>query len=180
MFQPHLLIHQSHYSLTCAGPDPSFTKLYRSSDNLEVLAYQMNSALRTRLTGYEVPRRVYFFVEVEGGFQAPVMMILPEGADFNYPNEASKKFPMLIRVYGGPGSVRVSSGFSIGFPTYQVSSKDIIYVEIDGRGTGQKGLDMMFSVNNRLGTYEMEDQIAVAKHLIDKFKFIDSSRVGIW
>lgn len=39
---------------------------------------------------------------------------------------------------------------------------------------------MMFSVNNRLGTYEMEDQIAVTKWLINKYKFIDSSRVSIW
>jgi dipeptidyl-peptidase 4 len=53
-------------------------------------------------------------------------------------------------------------------------------VEIDGRGTGQKGLDMMFSVNNRLGTYEMEDQIAVTKYLVNKYPFIDASRVAIW
>lgn len=38
----------------------------------------------------------------------------------------------------------------------------------------------MFSVNNRLGTYEMEDQISVTKWLINKYKFIDSSRVSIW
>lgn len=87
---------------------------------------------------------------------------------------------MLVRVYGGPGSVRISSAFSVGFQSYQVSSEKIIYVEIDGRGTGQKGLDMMFSVNNQLGTYEMDDQISVTKYLIDKYKFIDSKRVGIW
>jgi dipeptidyl-peptidase 4 len=39
---------------------------------------------------------------------------------------------------------------------------------------------MMFSVNNRLGTYEMEDQISVTKYLINKYKFIDPSRVAIW
>jgi dipeptidyl aminopeptidase/acylaminoacyl peptidase len=38
----------------------------------------------------------------------------------------------------------------------------------------------MFSVNNHLGEYEMEDQISVAKYLINKYKFIDSTRVGIW
>lgn len=140
----------------------------------------MNNDLRTRLAAYDVPTPVYFFVPVAGGYQAPVMMILPEGADFSNPDRSIDKFPMLIRVYGGPGSIRISTVFGVGFQSYQVSSKKIVYVEIDGRGTGQKGLDMMFSVNNRLGTYEMEDQIAVAKYLVDKFKFIDSSRVGIW
>ena len=66
------------------------------------------------------------------------------------------------------------------FQSYQVTSKKIIYVEIDGRGTGQKGAKMMFSINNRLGTYEMEDQISVTKYLIENFKFIDKDRVSIW
>lgn len=132
------------------------------------------------MESYDVPRTVYFSVPVAGGFEASVMMILPEGADFDHPENFDEKFPLLIRVYGGPGSIRISSAFTIGFQTYQVSSKKIVYAEIDGRGTGQKGLDMMFSVNNKLGTFEMEDQIAVAKKLTDRFKFIDSSRVGIW
>lgn len=38
----------------------------------------------------------------------------------------------------------------------------------------------MFSVNNHLGEFEMEDQISVAKYLINKYKFIDEERVGIW
>lgn len=39
---------------------------------------------------------------------------------------------------------------------------------------------MMFSVNNRLGTYEMDDQISVTKALLNKYKFIDPARVTIW
>lgn len=66
------------------------------------------------------------------------------------------------------------------FQSYQVTSKKFIYAEIDGRGTGQKGNEMMFSVNNRLGTYEMEDQIAVTKYLTENYKFIDKERVSIW
>lgn len=66
------------------------------------------------------------------------------------------------------------------FKGYQVTTKKYIYVEIDGRGTGQKGVDMMFSVNNRLGTYEMDDQISVTKALLNKYKFIDPARVTIW
>lgn len=76
--------------------------------------------------------------------------------------------------------MRVSSAFGVGYQTYQTSAKDIIYVEIDGRGAGQNGNDMMFSVNNRLGTYEVEDQLTVTKFLVDKYSFIDPARVAIW
>lgn len=106
-------------------------------------------------------------------------MQLPTEIDFDK-NESTDKYPMLVRVYGGPGSVRVANSFGIAYQTYQTTKKKIIYVEIDGRGTAQKGLDMMFSINNQLGTFEMEDQLAVTEYLISQYKFIDSSRVGIW
>lgn len=42
------------------------------------------------------------------------------------------------------------------------------------------GNDMMFKVNNDLGNFEIVDQIAVSKTLINLFKFIDPARTGIW
>jgi dipeptidyl aminopeptidase/acylaminoacyl peptidase len=35
-------------------------------------------------------------------------------------------------------------------------------------------------VSHQLGTVEMEDQILVTKKLLQKFSFLDSSRVGIY
>lgn len=72
------------------------------------------------------------------------------------------------------------NSFSIGYQTYQVTKKNIIHVEIDGRGAAQMGNDMMFKVNNDLGNFEIVDQIAVSKTLINTYKFIDPARTGIW
>lgn len=152
--------------------------MYRTDGNVELFTWEGNAGLRETLEQYYLPETKIFHVPV-AGFNAVVKMQLPSGVNFDK-NESTEKFPMLIRVYGGPGSVRVATSFGLGFQSYQTTKKNIIYVEIDGRGTGQKGLDMMFSVNNRLGTFEMEDQLAVAKHLINEYKFIDPSRVGIW
>ncbi|KAG5675085.1 hypothetical protein PVAND_005017 [Polypedilum vanderplanki] len=170
----------SYYSLSCSGPDPSFTKIYQTDDpNAEAITWQENTALRTKLRDYALPRTEIFHVPV-GEFKAAVKMLIPPEIDFDNQDSVKEMYPMLVRVYGGPGSVRVASSFSIGYQTYQVTTKKIIYVEIDGRGTGQKGVDMMFSINDRLGTYEMEDQISVTKHLIATYKFIDPKRVSIW
>lgn len=165
--------------MTCSGPDPAIVKIYKTTGPEDISTWADNAALRTSLVNRDLPQRKFFHVPVDGGFDAVVKMQLPNHIDFEK-NESTEKYPMLIRVYAGPGSVTVSSAFSVGFQAYQTSAKDIIYVEIDGRGTGQKGIDMMFSVNNRLGTYEMEDQLAVAKFLVDKYSFIDPARVAIW
>jgi len=165
--------------MTCSGPDPAIAKFYRTDGNVELSTWQDNSALRTKLLDYMEPQQRILRVPVEGGFQAGVRMTIPPHIDIDSATQATK-YPMLIRVYAGPGSVLIANTFSIGYQTYQVTSRNIIYVEIDGRGSANKGLDMMFSVNNQLGTYEIEDQIAVAKHLTETYSFIDPARVAIW
>lgn len=167
----------SRYSVTCSGPDPSTTRVFKTGEKNEKY-WEENLTLRAKIDAVNLPQKRIFHVPVQGGFQATVMMFIPAGLDWDA--KSTTVHPMLVRVYGGPGSVRVSSAFGVGFHSYQVSSKGVIYVEIDGRGTGQKGNDMMFSVNNRLGTFEMDDQIAVAEYLVNKYSFIDPKRVGIW
>lgn len=167
----------SRYSVTCSGPDPATSKLFKMGEAAGT-DWELNLSLRERLNNYDLPQTRIFHVPVQGDFQAAVMMIIPAGMNWETGN--GTLYPMLVRVYGGPGSVRIANSFGIGFHTYQVSSKNVIYVEIDGRGTGQKGNDMMFSVNNKLGTFEMDDQIAVAEYLVGQYSFIDPKRVGIW
>lgn len=65
--------------------------------------------------------------------------------------------------YGGPGSNRITDAFSIGFLDYIVTSRHYIYIQIDGRGTDKKGNNMLFEIYRKLGTVEIEDQIAVTK-----------------
>lgn len=108
-----------------------------------------------------------------------VKLLLPPEINFDSPDPA-KKYPMIVYVYGGPNSVRVTDAFSIGFEKYLTTSRKIIYAQIDGRGSGYKGKDMLFEINNRLGTVEIDDQIEVTKALASKYSFIDPERIGIW
>lgn len=170
----------SYYVLSCSGPDPSFTKLVKTDGNTEVLTWEDNADLRLRLVEKDQPKIEFLRVPIEStGFNAVVKIRFPSHINVTA-NSPIPRYPMLVRVYAGPGSNQVSNSFSIGYQTYQTSKKNIIYVEIDGRGTGNNGNNMMFSVNNKLGTFEMADQIAVTKYLVDKYKFIDPKRVAIW
>uniref|UniRef100_T1GYU6 Venom dipeptidyl peptidase 4 n=1 Tax=Megaselia scalaris TaxID=36166 RepID=T1GYU6_MEGSC len=40
--------------------------------------------------------------------------------------------------------------------------------------------DLLFTVNNHLGTVEIQDQIGVTRSLIQNYKFIDETKTGIW
>jgi dipeptidyl-peptidase 4 len=144
-----------------------------------LIKWEQNEELRTRVAKKELPQTKIFHVPVAGGFQGVVRMTLPNAIDFDG-NDERTKYPMLVRVYAGPGSIRILNSFSVGYQTYQVTKKNIIFVEIDGRGMSQNGNDMMFSVNNKLGTAEIIDQIAVTDFLVKKYKFIDPKRVAIW
>lgn len=103
----------SYYAMTCSGPDPAVVKIYRNGFTDE-LTWQRNDALRKRIEEYALPRIEIFNVPVEGGFEAAVKMLLPPEIDMENP-EDNDKHPLIVRVYGGPGSVRINSAFGVGF-----------------------------------------------------------------
>ena len=95
-------------------------------------------------------------------------------------HQANGNYPLLVYVYGGPGSQSVDQKWKIGYEDYLTSNYGIVYAIIDGRGTGFQSNDYKFEVFHKLGSVEMEDQIDGAKQLLEKFSFLDSEKTGIW
>ena len=61
--------------------------------------------------------------------------------------------------YGGPCSQTTDFSFRLGWSTYLASAEGIIVASFDGRGSGYQGDEIMHSIYQRLGTFEVEDQI---------------------
>ena len=95
--------------------------------------------------------------------------------------DESKKYPLLMFQYSGPGSQSVSNSyFNTNEYWYQLlADQGYIIACVDGRGTGFKGADFKKVTQNELGKYELEDQIAAAQKL-GKRDYIDADRIGIW
>ncbi|MDX2189819.1 MAG: DPP IV N-terminal domain-containing protein [Bacteroidota bacterium] len=93
----------------------------------------------------------------------------------------NKKYPVLLYVYGGPGSQEVLDQFPSSRDWWHqyLAQTGIIIACLDGRGTGGKGAYLKKCTTLKLGQYEVEDQIAFAKYLSKK-SYIDSTRIGIW
>ncbi|KAJ7405614.1 dipeptidyl peptidase 4-like protein [Pitangus sulphuratus] len=81
--------------------------------------------------------------------------------------------------YGGPCSQKVDYTFELSWATYLASTEQIIVASFDGRGSGYQGDEIMHAVNRRLGTYEVEDQIAAARKF-SEMSFVDKDRIAIW
>uniref|UniRef100_A0A8C5I586 Dipeptidyl peptidase 4-like n=1 Tax=Gouania willdenowi TaxID=441366 RepID=A0A8C5I586_GOUWI len=162
----------SFYRLSCSGQGLSLSlyggkKLISYFDSgVEVGIGEDNKAFYHKR---KFMNSLLFLVLVELWYQ----MLLPAGFD------KSKKYPLLIDVYAGPCSQQVDYSYSVGWSTYLASTEKIIVASFDGRGSGYQGDKLMHELYKRLGTYEVEDQIAAAREFI-KFGYIDKDRVAIW
>lgn len=169
----------SNYALTCSGPDPTIVDIYESETDTKIRDWEHNTNLRTKIKNYDLPTEHFVRIAIPGTpYEAAVKLMLPKEIDFETPGD--KKYPMIIDVYAGPNSARVSNSYSSGFKNYLITSQKIIYASIDGRGSANKGLDMVYELNNKLGTVEILDQITVTKILQERYKFIDAERTAIW
>jgi dipeptidyl-peptidase-4 len=95
--------------------------------------------------------------------------------------DPSKKYPLLMFQYSGPGSQQVADQW-MGTNDYwhqMLASQGYIIACVDGRGTGFKGRDFKKSTYLNLVKFETEDQIAAAKKL-SELDYIDETRTGIW
>lgn len=166
----------SYIALTCSGPDVPYTVIMKTADKSVVMDWERNEAIRQGLANKALPVKTRMTVPLPDNFTAQVMLWLPPDADLS----GSTKYPMLVDVYGGPNSFRVSERFAVDWGTYLSANKSIIYAAIDGRGSANKGDKNIFSLYHRFGTYEVEDQINVTRYLKENLPYIDKTKTAIW
>ena len=110
-----------------------------------------------------------------------------DGVALNYwmikPNnfDSTKKYPVLMYMYGGPGNSTVRNTYAgRNFLWFQhLASLGYIVFSVDNRGTGNMGAAFKKSTYLNLGKLEQEDQAAGAQWL-GALKYVDASRIGLW
>ncbi len=118
-----------------------------------------------------------FTVKAEDGSDLHGHIVLPPDLD------ETKKYPVLLYVYGGPHSQLVTDEFlgGAGFqgPWYHyMAAQGVIVVRLDCRGTLNRGIDFQQAIHRRMGTLEVADQIAGLEHVLAR-PYADRSRVGV-
>jgi dipeptidyl-peptidase-4 len=131
-----------------------------------------NSALKSKIAYMGVPEREFFTFRTDAGTELNGYVIKPVGFD------STKRYPVLMTQYSGPGSQSVADVWSIGWEDV-LAQKGYVVACVDGRGTGYRGEEFKKCTYRNLGALETEDQISAARHLAS-LAWVDASRIGIY
>ncbi|MFT5859031.1 MAG: dipeptidyl-peptidase-4 [Flavobacteriaceae bacterium] len=154
-----------------ANTPPVFSLCDNNGQLISVL--ENNLALRERLKEYDLSEKT--FVKFKGhSEELNGWMIKPKDFD------PSKKYPVYIHIYGGPGHNTVSDSWgSVDYMYEQLLAQNgYIVISVDPRGTMYRGAEFKKSTYLELGKLETEDFIAVAKEL-KTYDYVDGDRIGI-
>ena len=145
----------------------------------ETVSLITNSELKKTLAEYDLPSKEFFSFKTSEGVQLNGVMIKPANFD------ASKKYPVIMWQYSGPGSQQVVNSWNIGsmgqgalLDQYLVQ-QGFILVCVDGRGTGARGADFEKCTYLKIGDLESKDQVETAIYL-GSLPYVDKNNIGIW
>lgn len=155
---------------------PSIITLNTTSNHKVIRELENNSKLVEKMKEYKLSKKEFFSFTTENGISLNAWMIKP----YNF--DSTKKYPVLMYVYGGPGSQTVNNAWERAgdyFWYQMLAEKGYMIVSVDGRGTGARGEEFKKCTYMQLGNLETIDQIASAKYL-GTLKYVDAKRIGIF
>lgn len=101
-------------------------------------------------------------------------MVLPPDFD------ASKKYPTVVYVYGGPHTRNVDAGWhwrSRSWETYMAQRGYVLFI-LDNRGSNRRGREFGLATYRQLGQVEMQDQMKGVEFLRTQ-PYVDMDRLGV-
>ena len=94
--------------------------------------------------------------------------------------DASKKYPVLVYVYGGPHAQMINNTFlgGGGYFLQAMAAKGYVIFTVDNRGSGNRGFAFENAIHRQLGVLEMQDQMSGIEFL-KTLDFVDMDRIGV-
>ena len=138
-----------------------------------------NAALKQKLSQYDLGTKELFSFTTSEQVQLNGWMVKPHDFD------PSRRYPVIMYQYGGPGSQQVLDQWGIGMSgqgailEQYLAQQGYIVVCVDNRGTGGRGAGFEKCTYLRLGELEARDQVETALWLGQQ-SYVDKSRIGIW
>lgn len=149
-----------------AQTPPIYSLCASSAKQLRIV--EDNASFAAKLPS--MPQKEFITIHSDG-YDLNAYIIKPYGFD------PSKRYPVIMWQYSGPGSQQVSNNWQLDWDFY-AASQGYVVVCVDGRGTGYRGRAFSDVVYKQLGYYETIDQINAAKE-VARMSFVDPDRIGI-
>jgi dipeptidyl-peptidase-4 len=144
-----------------------------NSDGTVIKVLENNEVFNTKMKDYNLSEKEFITIHTDNA-DLNAWVIKPPNFD------KTKKYPLFMFLYGGPGSQMVLNNYGgNNFFWYQMlAQKGYVVACVDNRGTGGKGAEFKKMTYKELGKYETIDQIDAAKYF-GNLDYIDSKRIGI-
>lgn len=152
---------------------PPYITLNNNKNGKVERVLEENSLAKQTATEYGIVPREFFQFNTSENITLNGYMIKPKNFDENV------KYPVLMFVYGGPGSQSVANNWAHNVWFDYLAQKGYLIVCVDNRGTGFRGAEFKKMTYMNLGKYETIDQIEAAKWL-GKQSYVDKNRIGLW
>ena len=155
---------------------PPVVELVRLPDHQVVRTLAANSATIARVKELEVTAPEFIKADIGGGVTLDGWIIKPPHFD------SSKRYPVLIYVYGEPASQTVVDRWSsTRYLWHQMLAQHgYLVMSFDNRGTpAPKGRAWRKVVYRKIGVLAAQEQAAAAR-VVRSWTFVDPKRIAIW
>ncbi len=152
---------------------PNYITLHNASGK-RIKMLKSNADLQKKTQEYGFVNKTFFTFKNSTGTELNGWMMKP--ADF----DSTKKYPVYMFVYGGPGRTTVNDAWEgADFYWHQfLTQNGYIVVSVDNRGTEYRGTAFKQATYMQMGRADVDDQIDAAKYL-GTLRYVDKTRIGI-
>jgi dipeptidyl-peptidase-4 len=163
-FKYYILSHHT------ANEPPVYT--LHSKDGKLLQTLEDNYSLKIKMQQYDFTKKEFYSFQTSNGIELHYWIMKPKNFD------PTKKYPVFVTAYNGPGINKVNNAFEYEYFFHQfLCQQGYIVACADGRGTFGKGKAFMHCTYLQLGKLETQDQIEFVKYL-KKQPFVDGSKIA--
>ena len=127
-----------------------------------------------KLADYAIGETEIGSIKNDGGTTLYTRLIKPSNFD------PSKKYPVMVYVYGGPHAQMITNEWLDGSNLWMhwMAEQGYLVFTLDNRGSGERGFEFESVIHRQCGTAEMEDQLAGVKYL-KSLPYVDGNRLAV-
>lgn len=154
---------------------PPRIELIHLPDHKLVRPLAENAALTAKVKQLNITPAEFMHMDIGDGVNLDGWIIKPPGFD------ATKRYPVLIYVYGEPAGRTVLNrwGGARHLWHQMLAQQGYIVMSFDNRGTAPKGRAWRKVVYRQIGVLASQEQAAAAR-IVQSWPFVDPARIAIW
>ena len=156
---------------------PPTVDLVELTANRVVRTMVDNAQLATKAAGLLSPPSEFVRVDIGNGVVLDGSVIKPRAFD------ATKKYPVIVYVYGEPASQTVVDRWDGSRELFHraLANEGYVIVSVDNRGTpAPRGAAWRKVVYGTVGELSAREQAAAVRALVAAHPYLDAARVGVW